>query len=208
MTLLARGRLVSVLGVVVMGAIALIASTQTWYFVDLHEVTEHPLEVAGTAALPVLAPLGLAAMAMAAALGIVGRALRLAFGLLTLAIGGVLAAMAAPLTFAAPITAVASTVTEATFISGDDSIAGLVATITPTAWPGITLVVGVLIAVLGVFIIVSSRRWQGAGRRFAGSAAARAKSAGPVDAIDGWDGLSRGIDPTGVGDANTPPPAR
>lgn len=208
MRMLARGRLISVLSVVMLGALALIASTQTWYFVDLHEVIEHPLEVTGTAALPVLAPLGLAAMAMAGALGIVGRVLRLVFGVLTLALGAVLAAMAAPLAFSVPVTAVASTVTEATFISGDASITALVADVTPTAWPGITLTVGVLIALLGVFILVSSRRWQGAGRRFAGSAAARAQTAGPVDAIDGWDGLSLGIDPTGVGGSDTPPPSR
>lgn len=206
--MLARGKLISVLGVVALGAMALIASTQAWYFVDLHEVIEHPLEVTGTAALPVLAPLGLAAMAMAGALGIVGRALRFVFGVLTLALGSVLTAMVAPLAFSVPVTAVASTVTEATFITGDASITALVASVTPTAWPGITLAVGVLIAVLGVFILVSSRRWQGGGRRFAGSAGVRAQTSGPVDAIDGWDGLSLGIDPTGGGDSNTPPPAR
>ena len=43
---LARGRMIAVLGVLLMGAIGLIASTQPWYFVELHEVSEHPLEVA------------------------------------------------------------------------------------------------------------------------------------------------------------------
>lgn len=204
----ARGRMPSVLAVLLMGALALIASTQTWYFVELHDVTEHPLEVSGTAALPVLAPLALAAMAVAAVLAIVGRVLRLIFGVLTLAIGGLLAGLAAPLAFTAPITAVASTVTEATFISGDVSIVALVETISPTAWPAITLVAGLIVAVSGVFILISSGQWQSASRRFSSTEGQSAQHSGPVDAIDGWDGLSRGIDPTGGEDTDTAPPAR
>ena len=203
-----RARLLSVLTLVLVGAVALIATTQTWYSVTLHDVTEHPLEVSGTAALPVLAPLALAAIAMAAALGIVGRVMRLIFGVLTLAIGALLTALAAPLAFSQPISAVASTVTEATFISGDSSIAELVDTITPTAWPVIALICGVIICLTGVFTLISSRHWSTTGRRYSGSAATRVTAAGPVDAIDGWDGLSRGIDPTGVGDADTSPPSR
>lgn len=203
-----RARLVSVLSLLLVGAIALIASTQTWYSVALHDVTEHPLTVSGTAALPVLAPLALAAIAMAAALAIVGRVMRLIFGVLTLAIGVLLTALAAPLTFSQPIAAVASTVTEATFISGNSAIASLVNTITPTVWPAITLICGVVVCLAGLFILFSSRHWSTTGRRYSGSAATRVTAAGPVDAIDGWDGLSRGIDPTGVGDADTPPPSR
>ncbi len=205
---LARGRMIAVLGVLLMGAVGLIASTQPWYFVELHEVTEHPLEVSGAAALPVLAPLSLAALALAAALAIVGPVLRIVFGVLTLAIGGVLAAMTAPLALATPITAIASTVTEATFISGNESIRTLVARITPTAWGVVTLVAAVVIALFGIFIVVSARHWRSSGRRFAASEASAQRGAGPVDAIDGWDGLSKGIDPTGVDDVNTPPPAR
>lgn len=205
---LARARMSSVLGVLLMGAIGLIASTQSWYFVELHEVTEHPLEVAGAAALPVLAPLSLAAMALAAALAIVGPVLRIVFGFLTLAIGVVLIAMTAPLAFAAPITAVASTVTEATFISGNESIGALIAQITSTAWAPITLGAAAVLALFGIFIVVSARHWRRSGRRFAASDASAPRSAGPVDAIDGWDGLSKGIDPTDIDDVNTPPPAR
>ena len=203
-----RARLVSVLTVLLMGTVALIASTQTWYSVTLHDVTEHPLAVSGTAALPVLAPLALAAIAMAAALGIVGRVMRLIFGVLTLAIGVLMTALAAPLAFSQPISAVASTVTEATFISGNSAIAELVDTITPTVWPVITLICGAFICVTGLFILFSSRRWSTTGRRYSASAATRVTAAGPVDAIDGWDGLSRGIDPTGAADSDTPPPSR
>ena len=198
-----RARLVSVLTGLLMGTVALIASTQTWYSVTLHDVTEHPLAVSGTAALPVLAPLALAAIAMAAALGIVGRVMRLIFGVLTLAIGVLMTALASPLAFSQPISAVASTVTETTFISGE-----LVDTITPTVWPVITLICGAFICVTGLFILFSSRHWSTTGRRYSASAATRVTAAGPVDAIDGWDGLSRGIDPTGAGDTDTPPPSR
>ena len=204
----ARGRMPAVLFVLLMGALALIASTQTWYFVELHDVIEHPLEVSGTDALPVLAPLALAAMAAAAVLAIVGRVMRIVFGALTVVIGGLLAGLAAPLAFATPITAVASSVTEATFITGDASIVALVATITPTVWPVLTLIAGAIIAVFGVFVLISSGQWQSASRRFSTSDASGAANAGPVDAIDGWDGLSRGIDPTGAEDSNTPPPSR
>lgn len=203
-----RARLISVLTVLLMGALALIASTQTWYSVTLHDVTEHPLTVSGTAALPVLAPLSLAAIAMAAALGIVGPVMRAIFGVLTVGIGVLLTVLAVPLAFSAPVTAVASTVTEATFISGDAAIIELVATITATAWPLITLLCGAVIGLTGVFILFTSRRWSTTGRRYSGSAATRVSAAGPVDAIDGWDGLSRGIDPTGVGDSDTRPPSR
>ena len=62
-----RARFTTVVLLLATGALLLIASTQTWFVVVLRESPDTPLEVSGSAAMPVLAPLALAALALAAA---------------------------------------------------------------------------------------------------------------------------------------------
>jgi hypothetical protein len=193
-----RARLLAVVVMLLAGALGVIGSTQTWLSVSLADGAAEPLPVAGASAIPVLTPLSLAALALGAALSIVGVALRYAFGVVAVAIGGILAFLTAQVAFVQPISAVASTVTAATGIAGADAVRDLVSGVTATAWPGVTLAAEVLLVAAGLFTLVTARRWSGgAERRYRTAAAADAPGGSrPHDAIDSWDDLSRGDDPT------------
>lgn len=193
-----RARLSAVLAILAMGAIGVISSTQTWLVVTLAEA-EQTLEVAGAAALPVLAPLSLAALALGGALSIVGRIVRYVFGVLTVAIGGILVLLAARIAVEHPTSAVVATVTEATGIAGEASVAALVATIVATPWPAVTVVAAAILTAAGVFTLATAHRWRSGGRRYetdASTSGPRPGDAERTDAIDSWDDLSRGEDPT------------
>lgn len=200
--MLARARLVAVVSIVLTGAIGVISSTQTWLTVVLDDGAQHALAVPGASAIPVLAPLSLAVLALGGALSIVGLVLRIVFGGLTVAIAAVLGILTAQIAFAPPVAAVASTVTSSTGITGAGAVAALVLRIDGTAWPWVTLLAWMVLLAAGVFTLVTARRWRGTGRRYRTDAVERATAeAGqaasrPHDAIDSWDDLSRGDDPT------------
>lgn len=197
-----RARLLSVLTALAVGAISLISSTQTWLVVVLDDGGQHELAVSGASAVPVLTPLSLAVLALGVALSIVGVVLRYVFGVLTAAIAVVVGLLSAQVALTAPVSAVASTVTAATGITGADAVAALVASITATPWPSLTFASAIVLLAAGVFILVTARSWGRSGRRYESDAAASASSGAqapasrPFDAIDSWDDLSRGTDPT------------
>ncbi|KZE90830.1 Trp biosynthesis-associated membrane protein [Microbacterium sp. TNHR37B] len=193
-----RSRSLAVVTILVGGALALIASTQTWLDVVLRDAAVTPLAVAGAVAVPLLAPLSLAALALGLALTIVGPVLRYVFAVVGAAIGLSLVVSALRIAIAAPLDTVASTVTESTGLSGTDTIAGLVHTVTATPWPAVTAVAALAVIAGSVFTLLTARRWPGAGRRYRTEEARRADVSGsrPHDAIDSWDDLSRGDDPT------------
>ena len=193
----ARARLLCVMAIVLAGAIGVISSTQTWLVVALADA-EHELTVAGAAAVPVLAPLSLAVLALGGALSIVGLVLRYLFGVLTVAIALVLGVLTAQIAFAQPLDAAARTVTDATGITGTTAISELVSRISATPWPICTLLAWVLLFAAGLFTIVTARGWRGGDRRYRSDATAPAAPASPRprDAVDSWDDLSRGDDPT------------
>jgi len=188
-----RARLVGVLAAVAVGAIGVISSTQTWLVAVLDEDAQRELAVAGAAAVPVLAPFSLAVLALGAALSIVGLLLRYVFGGLMVVIAGILGYLSAQVAFTAPVAAVASTVTSATGITGTDAVAALVSSVTPTPWPAATLASCAVLLASGLWVLATARRWVFSGRRFKPNAAAASR---PVDAVDSWDDLSHGEDPT------------
>lgn len=210
--MLRRARLLSVVVTVLCGALGVISSTQTWLTVELADAARHVLEVPGASALPVLAPLSLAVLALGAALSIVGLVLRYVFGALAVLIGAVLAWLTARVVIEHPVSAVASVVTESTGIAGESSVAKLVAAIDTTAWPIVALVVWLVLIVAGAFVLATAHSWTRTGRRYRTDDAARgATAASPASrasggarphdaagsrAIDEWDDLSRGEDPT------------
>lgn len=192
-----RSRLTAVLIIVAGGVLSLIASTQPWFEVLLVSGENDVLSVAGAAALPVLAPLSLAALALGLALTVVGPLLRYLFGALAIALGVVVAVGALQLGWGDAVPAVASTVTEATGLAGTESVRRLIADISATAWPVLTGVGGALIVAGGVLTLLGARRWGSAGRRYQSAGTGRADGASrPHDAIDSWDDLSHGDDPT------------
>ncbi|GAA1653785.1 Trp biosynthesis-associated membrane protein [Microbacterium flavum] len=201
--MIARARVLAVLAIVLGGAIAIVSSTQTWLEVTLRAGATEPLPVSGAAAMPLLAPLSLAALALGLALTVVGRVLRYAFGILALVIGAALLIGAVRVGTQHPVDAVASVVTTSTGLSGAKAIGDLVEGITGSAWPFAAAVAGLLILAGGVFTLVTAHRWRAGGRRYEREGASEHVSAGarPHDAtrdraIDSWDDLSHGDDPT------------
>ena len=195
MSLLRRGRSTSVIGFLLAGGVGIISSTQTWLTVTRADAGESIL-VPGADALPLLAPLSLAVLALGAALAIVGPVLRYIFATLALLGGGSLIWWTTEILVIAPVTSVAPTVIETTGLAGSDALAEVIASITPTVWPTLALIGWILLVVTAAFALVSARSWRTGGKRFRTDSAAHDPGDGPVDAIDSWDDLSRGADPT------------
>lgn len=203
--LAARARLVAVLAVVAGGALALIATTQTWLTVHVDTAT---LPVPGTVAAVLASPLSLAALALGLALTIVGRLLRYVLGALAVLLGTVLAIVALTVTVDAPVASYAPVVTEATGLSGAGPVAQSVTALTATVWPALAALGGVFVAAGGAWTLGTAGRWRSRTRRYEGAqrgSAGLPRSVGqrpaapgsrPADAIDDWDDLSRGDDPT------------
>ncbi len=193
-----RARLYAVLAIVLGGAIGIISSTQPWLEVTLTEGAHAVLSVPGASALPLLAPLSLAALALGLALSIVGLILRYAFGVIAVAIGVVSLTATWRIAIDRPLEAIASTVTDTTGLTGSEAVTSLVQSTTVTAWPWAALAGWLLVAAGGVLTLVTARSWQRGGRRYRTAEAADtdASPTRPHDAIDSWDDLSRGADPT------------
>ncbi|MFT4135158.1 Trp biosynthesis-associated membrane protein [Microbacterium sp.] len=197
-----RPRTLAVLAIVLGGAIGVLSSTQPWLEVTLAGGGPSSLSVAGASAVAVLAPLSLAALALGLALSIVGVALRYGFAVLALVLGGAIAVMSWRIATQRPLDAVAASVTEATGLSGTAAVADLVEQVAGTAWPWLAVVAGAAIVAGGVIALATARSWRSGASRYRtgrdapGPAAARPHDAARSDAIDSWDDLSRGDDPT------------
>lgn len=190
-----RARSTSVLAIVLGGALGLIAATQTWLNVIVDDGANQALEVTGSAALPLLTPLSLAAMALGVVLSLAGRVLRYVFGVIAVIIGAALLVQTIPLLTGVPLAAVAPAITKATGISGDDAVSALVGSVSLTAWPIVALVAWILLVVAGAFVLVTASRWRTGSSRYR-TGGAQPHGDGPLDAVDSWDELSRGDDPT------------
>ncbi|MEV7609022.1 Trp biosynthesis-associated membrane protein [Microbacterium sp. NPDC089320] len=195
MTFARRGRSIAVSGFLLSGAIGIISSTQTWLTVARTDAGEAIL-VPGASALPLLAPLSLAVLALGIALSIVGPVLRLIFGILGGAASLFLGWTTLQLLLTEPLSAVGPTVTETTGLAGSAAIADVVAGIELSAWPVMTLIGWIILLAASLVVLITWRGWKRGGRRYRTDAAHVAATTGPVDAIDSWDDLSRGTDPT------------
>lgn len=198
----------AILGIVLLAALELTASTQPWFALVLAAAAEgngQRIDVVGTIAAPALSALALAGLALAAALAIAGPAFRIVLGLLQVVLGGSVV-LAAATALADPVRAGASLVTDATAIAGEQSVAALVASSSSTAWPVVALICGAITALLGVGVLVTVRRWPGAARKGASrfepadgyghGASTVTTEDGDIDPVVSWDELSRGDDPT------------
>lgn len=167
----------------------LLAWTQPWFTIEL--IPSGSVTAAGDVAAPALTALALSGLALAGALTIAGPVFRVVLAVLQIAIGALVVASAA-IALTNPIAASASVISALTGVSGASSIAALVSAVGSTAWPYVGLGCGVLLVLLGVAIIVSSRRWPESSRRY--QAVRLEKADGSP--VDDWDALSDGRDPT------------
>nr|WP_205827482.1 Trp biosynthesis-associated membrane protein [Microbacterium excoecariae] len=187
-----RGRSTSVLAILAGGAGSLIGSTQVWATASLADAD---VTATGADGIALLQPLSLAALALSLALALSGPALRYVLAALGVVIGAALVAVTAPVAWSAPTSVVQTAVTDHTGISGEAAVAGLVSGIAVTPWAWLGAVFGALVALGGLLALVTARSWRRGGRRFDTGAGAR-PATGPLDAVDTWDDLSRGDDPT------------
>ncbi|MGN6444877.1 Trp biosynthesis-associated membrane protein [Amnibacterium sp.] len=185
----ARERLVVVLGVLLAGALAVLASTQTFATATVTGVRA-PVVVAGQAAAPALAPLGIVALALGIALTIAGRVARVVLGVVLV----LLAAAVLAVSFPSVVDDAAGTKGAIVTATGVSQVDPFVVARHGTAWPLVAVIAGVLALVLGLVVVIRGRRWTTGGRRF------RADGVVATDPISEWDALSRGTDPTGAGE--------
>ena len=171
------------------GLALLLAWSQDWFVVEIAG-TAHP--VGGDVAAGAIAALALTALAVVAALALSGPVFRVILGALTVLVGGSVV-LVTVFVLAEPILAVAPALSEQSGISGLASLTELVDAIEPTAWPSVAAAVGVVLALAGVAVIATSARWPRSGRRFAREPV---QSVAGGSAIDEWDALSHGDDPT------------
>ncbi|WP_166983606.1 Trp biosynthesis-associated membrane protein [Paramicrobacterium fandaimingii] len=183
------------LATLAVSGVALLTWTQTWFSLTLVQNSHAGTAVAvpGEAAGPAVAALGLAGLALGGALAIAGRVLRVIFGVLEVLIGGCLV-LSAVLAVSDPAGASSKTITEFTGVAGNSAAHDLVSQSSATVWPFIAIVAGVVLALLGIAVAATGRLWPTSGRKF--DAPSTAQPSETHDAVDSWDELSRGEDPT------------
>jgi hypothetical protein len=192
-----RLKSLGILAVLAVSALVFLAWTRTWFVfsVTADQTQGVPVEATGEAAAPALAALGLAGLAAGAALGIAGRVFRVILGALVILIGGSVL-LSAVLALADPIGSASSAISTATGIAGADSVAGVVASVEVSPWPAVAAVVGGVLALVGLGVLVTSGWWPGPSRKYEAVRFEHADDGAPLDAVDSWDELSRGDDPT------------
>ena len=203
-----RMKLPSILTAIAGSALVLLSWSQPWFELVLAEgagaqTGGAPIAVSGQAASPALAALALAGLALAGALAIAGPGIRVVLGVLAVVLGGCIL-LASGVSLGDPVAAVAPAVAEATGVTGAEPTAALVRSATATPWPIVAVVGGILVAASGVLVLATGTRWPVSARRYRGARLAadgRGAVSGADRAIDDWDELSRGDDPTGDGTA-------
>ncbi|GGD38232.1 hypothetical protein GCM10010915_18800 [Microbacterium faecale] len=189
-----RGRPTVVVSILVGGATALIASTQVWARTDVAGVA---LDAAGSDVLALLQPLALATLALSFALALTGSVARLVLSLLAAILGAALVWICTPVAVAPGVATVESVVTDHTGIAGHDAVADLVSGVETTVWPWIAAVSGLIVLVSGIVGAVTGHAWRRRSHRYDAAAGTHSGArSGPLDAVDSWDDLSRGGDPT------------
>ncbi len=211
----------TILAVLGLSALVFLAWSQQWssLLVSGTSVDGQLFGIPGSVAAPALAALGLAGLALAAALAIAGPVVRVVLGVLQIAVGIAITASSIG-AILDPVAAGSPVVTKATGIAGLGAIRSISTDAGESPWGFLALTLGILIALTGLFIILSTKRWPVSGRRYQAvrfeaadsvstptveGKASRANGPGDAvdaqatersEAIDKWDSLSNGRDPT------------
>jgi len=189
-----RLRLVSLVGIAVVSALALLAWSQAWFRIS---VDTRVLTVGGSVAGSALPALALASLAVILALALAGPVFRSVLGVLE-ALLGVGMVVTSAFALANPVVASLPTITKATGLTGDGK--GLAGGHEATGWPILAIVAGILAVLVGLFTAVTARRWPTSSRRFNRTRtegdSADGDAAAEIDPVREWDALSEGDDPT------------
>lgn len=188
-------KLLAVLGGLALSGVGLLAYTQTWVDVRVSSPQGGAVGVAaaGSQAAPALSALSLAGLALFGAITIAGPVFRAILGVLAVILGGCIV-LSSILVVTDPIGSAQTAITKVTGVDGARSVSGIVLRHSVTAWPWVALVGGVLMAAVGVFVLVTSRRWPASTRRY--QAVRLVDPDAPADPVATWDTLTTGVDPT------------
>jgi uncharacterized membrane protein (TIGR02234 family) len=181
----------------VLAGLVLMAWSQPWFTLTLVPGSGdgEPLVVRGDSAAGGLAPLALTTLALVAALALAGPVFRIVLGVLEALVGACIAAVAV-VSLSDPVAASASAITEATGVSGHDSVAALVDEVTVSFWPVVAVVLGAAVVLVGSFVAVTASRWPVSGRKYNRTRIVPVDESNPGDPVAEWDALSDGDDPT------------
>ena len=179
-----RLRLVLLAAGLVAAALVLGAWTQPWFSATIDEVE---LVGRGQDVAPALSGIALAVVALLAALMIARPGVRTALGVVMAGLGVLAVVVLVPLLVSdvAALHSMAGVIADATGIAGFTD-----QPVTRTAWPFVALAGGALMAIGGVAVMVTTRRWPAATSKYDADAAKPDTNAGA------WDALSEGEDPT------------
>lgn len=185
--------------IVLMSALAFLASVQQWLAVALlpGAATVESLSVTGQQISPALTLIALASLAAALVLMIAGKWFRWGIALLVIVLGSGLA-FSGVQAILNPLDGASGQIEAVSGISGDAQ-SGLVASLDVSVWPALTVGIGAVLALVGVLVLLFGSRWKTGGRKYeSGDASPRERTAtAPTDdRISEWDALSDGGDPT------------
>lgn len=195
----------------VLSAAILISWSQTWFFLEVTfpTVNSEGLAVSGQIAAPGLSAFGLAGFAITAALALSSVVIRRILGVLLLGLG-IAVVFISVSAWTDPVLAAAPQLTSLSAISDIETLRTFVLSSSITAWPGISVVAGILLVPLGIIIVFTAGKWGTGSRKFdrvdpsssdsvqakpRQSTVGENKDTSSVN-IDAWDSLSHGIDPT------------
>ncbi|WP_022870864.1 Trp biosynthesis-associated membrane protein [Yaniella halotolerans] len=184
----------TVLVLLIGGALALIGSTQTWVTAAGFEATHlTQMTLSGQEASPVITAMSLVTIAAGAALSIARNIGRWIIG--CVAILGALAIGATTINVLVnPFNAAAQKISEST---GTTATTNAVENIEVSLLPWLTVLGAVIVLVGGIIALTQGSRWSlGKTKKYDVNQPTQANHDGPLDEIDTWDELSRGEDPT------------
>lgn len=195
-----RVKYVSLLGLIVLSALSLLAWTQTWFSAQLSQTQNSPIvgiiDVSGEVAAPALSALALAGLALTAALAIAGVLFRYVLAVLNILLG-LCISLSAFLALQDGVRASEPAVTQVTGIAGHESVRTIVSSAIPTAWPFVTLVLGIGFVLVGALVLATARRWPSSSKRYR-TVAVNTTEAG-ADAPSTADAPSADVGATGPG---------
>ncbi|MGV8857181.1 Trp biosynthesis-associated membrane protein [Rhodoglobus sp.] len=183
-----RSRAIVLAALVILGATVMLSWTQQWFTIALYEGSR--VDVLGSDAAGSLAALALSIFALVAALSLSSVIVRRVLGVLAAGVGAIIVAVSQS-AIADPLHSSGALITDATGISGDESLRSLVDTVSVSGWPIPAIVAGGLIVVVGLFATISAHRWPAPTKKYD-----RATAVVADDPASQWDAQSRGIDPT------------
>ncbi len=190
--------------------LVMVAWSQPWSSLSLNAgvAGDTPVSVTGQTMAPGLSALGLTSLALLAALALAGPVFRRVLGVIETALGVIISVTAISV-LNDSLSSAAPALISITGVQDVPSLRALVTGEALTAWPFVSVAVGILTAFSGVLIVVTAGSWPLSGRRYAAvrrdvSLAHSPLVATPAESdvdssharIDAWDDLSRGGDPT------------